>query len=141
MLFGMNNLETFSGRGILTHKLMLHNVRCNSYEILEKDYVVLSMMSWQWESAHISMACQLKSSQKLTSRKKLHNVRYDSQQLLKKGWVVFSVISLPEKQFWQWASTHISMASQLKSSYFGQYLVVALQNSVFKQSRTLIGVF
>ena len=57
------------------------------------------------------------------------------QELLKKGWVVFGVISLPEKKFWQWASARASMASRSKSSYFGPYLVVALQNQVFKSLR------
>ena len=28
-------------------------------------------------------------------------------ELVKKGWVVFSMISLPERQFWQWASSRI----------------------------------
>ena len=28
-------------------------------------------------------------------------------ELVKKGWVVFSVISLPKRQFWQWALSRI----------------------------------
>ena len=40
--------------------------------------------------------------------------------------------TLPEKKFWQWALAHASMASRLKSCYFGPYLAVALQNKVFK---------
>ena len=30
--------------------------------------------------------------------------------------MVLSIISLPERQFWQWASAQISMASRLKSN-------------------------
>ena len=60
----------------------------------------------------------------------LHNVRCNLQKLLKKGCVVFGMISLPEKKLWQWVSVHASMASQSKSSYFGPYLVIALQNRV-----------
>ena len=71
---------------------------------------------------------QLKSS----SRKSLNYVRCNSQELLMKGLVVFGMICFPEKKFWQWALAYASMASQSKSSYFGPYLVVALQNQVFK---------
>ena len=46
--------------------------------------------------------------------------------------MVFGGISLPEKKFWQWASARASMASRSKSSYFGPYLAVALQNEAFK---------
>ena len=49
--------------------------------------------------------------------------------------MVFGVIPLPEKKFWQWASAHASMAYQLKSSYFGAYLMVALQNKVLNSLR------
>ena len=45
------------------------------------------------------------------------------------------MVSLPKKKFWQWMSAHASMASQLKSSYFGPYLVVALQNKVLNSLR------
>ena len=56
----------------------------------------------------------------------------NSYELLKKGRVVFRVISLLGKKLWQWASTNASMVSQSKSSYFGPYLVIALQNQVSK---------
>ena len=50
------------------------------------------------------------------------------------------MIPLPDK-FWQWALAHASMASQSKSSYFGLYLAVPLQNEVFKRSQSWIGIF
>ena len=53
----------------------------------------------------------------------------------------FGIISLLEKKFWQWTSAHASMASRSKSSYFGPYLAVSLQNEVFKKSQSWIGVF
>ena len=36
------------------------------------------------------------------------------------------------EKFCQWASAHVSMVSQSKSSYFAPYLVVTLQNQIFK---------
>ena len=53
--------------------------------------------------------------------------------------MVFGVISLPEK-FWQWMPVCTSMASQLKSSYFGLYLVVALQNQVLNMAVGKLGL-
>ena len=91
---------------------MLHNIRCTSYELLKKGWVVLAWYLCQRGSS--GSGCwptflwflDRKAALTLTSRKKLYNVRCNSQWLLKKGWVVFRVISLLERQFWQWASAH-----------------------------------
>ena len=75
---------------------MLHNIRCNSYNLLKKGWVVFSMIFlperqfWKWASPAFLCFLNRKASLILTSRKKFHNVKCNSQKLLKKGWMVLT---------------------------------------------------